>query len=69
MPEIAVDIELYCDTCGSGICGNGTATYRRNQPSFRIAACDKCVAVADEVGYTRGYAEGFDEARKRYDKD
>lgn len=69
MPSIDVDIELYCDTCGKGICGLGTATRTRNQPAFRIEACDTCVEQADIAGYTRGYDEGYKAAREKYDID
>lgn len=59
MPNIGVDIELYCDTCGSGICANGTATYTRNQPCFRIDACQKCMSNAENDGYDKGHRDGF----------
>lgn len=67
MPEIELNIELYCATCGAGICGNGTATQRRGQPCFQIEACDKCVSTADDEGYKRGYDAGYAEAREKYD--
>jgi hypothetical protein len=68
MPAIEVDIELYCDTCGEGICGLGVATYKRGQPSFRIEACRNCMSRAeskgDDAGYARGYNDGYEAARK-----
>jgi hypothetical protein len=69
MPEIEVNIELYCETCGAGICGLGTATKTRGQACFRIEACDKCVSNADDAGYKRGYDEGYQAARERYESD
>lgn len=73
MPDISVEIELYCDTCGDGICGTGVATYTRRQPAFRIPACQICVDRAYErgrsdgedrgyeLGYNVGYREGLSE--------
>lgn len=69
MPDIEVNIELYCDTCGKGMCGNGTATHTRNQPCFRIEACDTCVSRADEAGYDRGYLKGYEAARGKYEQE
>lgn len=62
MPSIEVDIELYCATCGEGICGLGTATTRRGQPCFQVEACQTCVSRADDAGYDRGYAQGLSDA-------
>ncbi len=68
MPLIELEIELYCNTCGEGICGLGTATYNRRQPCFRIDACRNCIAVAesrgDDTGYARGYDDGLNSAIK-----
>lgn len=57
MPEIAVDIELYCAKCGAGICANGTATRKRNYPCFVIDPCEKCLDIADTQGYDRGVSD------------
>lgn len=65
MPDISIDIELYCNTCGSGICGNGMATYTRRQPCFRIDACEKCTENARDDGYEKGY----EAARKEFCRD
>jgi len=66
MPTIEIDIELYCETCGEGICALGTATHRRGQPCFRIDACETCTSRADAAGYERGYSEGYDKAKDEY---
>ena len=60
MPEIEVNIEIYCAKCGAGICGNATATrtFTRQEPSFRIDPCEKC--LQDE--YDRGYDDGYDQS-------
>lgn len=58
MPEIEVNIELYCAGCGAGICANGTATKKRHQPCFDVEPCQKCLDAADTEGYNRGYDAG-----------
>lgn len=68
MPEIEVtitgyaDIEIYCDTCGSGICNLATATETRTrkQPCFRVEACTTCMEKEYDRGKDDGYAIGYD---------
>ena len=62
MPEIEINIELYCARCGGDMCALGTATSRRGQPCFQITPCETCLEQAerdaDEAGYARGYEAG-----------
>lgn len=60
MPEVKVDveIELYCNRCGDGICGNGVVTYTRHRPSFRIDPCRQCLKAERQDGYEEGYEAG-----------
>ncbi|MEK9207289.1 MAG: hypothetical protein AAB922_02325 [Patescibacteria group bacterium] len=66
MPEIAVNIEVYCASCGDGICNTveSTKTRNRGEPCFRVPACEKCVEAADRAGYERGRDEGYAEGLK-----
>ena len=59
MPEISVNIEVYCATCGDGICNltESTKTRQRQEPCFRVEACPTCIKKAEDRGYDRGYAE------------
>ena len=59
MPDIEVNIELYCATCEGGISDRGTAKVHRGQPCFYIEACATCIEKADVAGYERGYQEGL----------
>jgi hypothetical protein len=63
MPDIEVDIELFCARCGEGICNNATAkrTRIRSQPCFEIEPCEKCLSNAEDKGYQRGYEEAQNE--------
>ena len=72
MPEIevtvvgSVDIELYCEKCGEGICANGTATLTRGHPCFRIDPCEKCLSTERNIGYEEGYQTGYAEAEDKF---
>jgi hypothetical protein len=57
MPEVNVDVEVYCAACGEGLCGQTESTTgrQRDQPQFRVDPCQRCLDAADEEGYTRGY--------------
>ena len=58
MPEIDVNIELYC-SCGEGLCNQSTPTHTktRGEPMFQIEPCQKCLDRAKDEGYEEGYAE------------
>jgi hypothetical protein len=70
MPDITVEIELYCSECGAGICNNGTERTRpslwsKAAPGFDVTPCDKCMDNKHEEGYQKGYDEGY---KVGYDK-
>lgn len=49
--DIEYEFEVYCDTCGAGLCSNTTVTTtrNRNQPSIRVSVCDDCIAEQTAV--------------------
>jgi hypothetical protein len=49
MPEIEVNVEVYCGTCGEGLCNQTTfaKTRSRNEPSLRVEVCPRCIAEKD----------------------
>lgn len=67
MTVATINIEIYCATCGAGLCGDTefAETYSRHEPSFRVAACSHCMEVARDEGrdegYDQGRKEGYDE--------
>lgn len=67
MPEISVEIELYCAKCGEGICANGTATKKRRQECFVIEPCEKCLERAESSGFDKGHEKGYAEAQDAYE--
>jgi len=60
MPDIEVNIEIYCTGCGAGICSNATATQVRRQPCFQVEPCEKCMGKAEAAGREEGYKEGYE---------
>lgn len=49
--EVEVDIEVYCGTCGEGICSDSKVELRRNWGEcVRVTAtCKNCVKECDEL--------------------
>ncbi len=64
MPDIEVNIEIYCGRCRAGLCANATATARRGQPCFQVEPCETCLSNEEDKGFNRGHTEGYEEARK-----
>lgn len=40
-----IDFEVYCDTCGAGICSNAKTVRSRNRGELqvRVSVCDNCI--------------------------
>lgn len=50
--EVSVDFEVFCGTCGSGLCGQSSTRRSRNRGGFQVEvkACDTCMErVREEV--------------------
>jgi hypothetical protein len=59
MPEIKVNIEIFCDRCGDGLCGNTSArnkSGRYSEEAYFVKPCAKCLKEK--------YEEGYEEAQK-----
>lgn len=58
MPEVSVEIEIYC-SCGEGLCNTSTGgSGRRGEPIITVEPCEKCLEKARDEGYDQGYSEG-----------
>lgn len=46
MPSFTLDFEVYCATCGAGLCNQSdTRTSRhRGEPQVTVEACKDCIA-------------------------
>lgn len=65
MPSVEIEIEVYCNTCGAGLCNETDVAKTRNRgmDSFRVNACEGCLKSARDEGYDAGY----EAARKEYE--
>lgn len=64
MPEVTIDVEVYCADCGEGLCSQteSVRSYRRGEPQFRVEACKRCLEVTRDEGYEEGYSKGQKDA-------
>ena len=64
MPEVSfdvkVDVEVWCGSCGAGLCGVATA---EDYKGVTVEACEKCM----KAEYDRGYADGLEEGEAHHD--
>lgn len=58
MPEITIDIEVWCSECGQGIC-HLASDHGRNKPGIDVGLCDKCLKAARDEARNEGYDEGY----------
>jgi len=59
MPNVTINIDVYCARCGRGLCHQTESTITKNQPSFLIDVepCEYCL----DLSYNEGYRKGYDE--------
>jgi hypothetical protein len=64
MPELPFEFEVFCKTCGEGLCHNCTegTTPRRGMPFIQVEPCETCIDNAKDEGHDRGYEEALEEA-------
>lgn len=70
MPDVTIEVEVYCATCGDGLCNLTESTYTRVRgvrgvPCFRVEACPKCIDRAREEGIEEGREQAEQEAEER----
>ena len=60
MPNVEVEVEVYCASCGAGLCNQTESTVGRSRsiPQFRVEPCEKCLDGARKDGHNDGYEEG-----------
>jgi len=65
MPEVTVEIEVYCGTCGAGLCNQSTVgqTQGRGQQFIKVEVCEHCMDHARDEGFDQGHAKGLDEGQ------
>ena len=66
MVDIEVDIEIWCATCGAGLCNATSADRRHGRPAFQVEACQRCMDAAEERGREEGYLEGVNDTERAH---
>lgn len=60
MPDLTVDVDVYCGRCGDVLQAEFKEGYQRSN-KCNVEPCEKCLEVAkdegEEVGHTRGLAD------------
>lgn len=48
--NITIEFEVYCDTCGTGLCNDSTVTIGRSRGirQVRVKACYSCMDKKDD---------------------
>jgi len=58
MPEISVEVRVYCDVCGADLSADAWDT------DIHVKPCEACMEErereAERAGYERGYQDGLD---------
>ncbi len=63
MPELRVDVEVWCE-CGEGLCHQSSpATHG---VGVVVEPCEKCKDAAKEEGDNEGYDRGYKSAKDEY---
>lgn len=66
MPIVEVDIQVYCETCGAGICHLSTGKRdHRGNTGLHVAPCTACMKNERDAGYE----EGYEKAQAKFDVD
>ncbi len=57
MPDINVNIDVYCGKCGAGLCHQTSVRDYRGGHSLDVDPCEKCLSEANGEGYEEGLAD------------
>lgn len=57
MPEVLIEVEVFCAECGDGLCNQTESKTRYpDVQGFHVAPCKACLRVARDEGYDEGQA-------------
>lgn len=57
MPTFDLDFEVYCATCGAGLCNQSNTESTRSGFRVTIEPCKRCMDDANYEGYLKGKDE------------
>ena len=57
--DVEIEVEIFCATCGAGLCKGSTAVKTRNRQTdaIDVEACQKCLDNSFDAGYEKARAE------------
>ena len=55
---VDIDVEVWCATCGGGLCGQSTVENSCHGVATRVAVCETCLERARADAYNEGYEQG-----------
>lgn len=65
MPEVSVEIEVYC-SCGEGLCNQSSSgVSARGALYITVEPCDKCMSKQYDEGCLKGYDDAVAESRSQ----
>jgi len=63
MPNITVDIGVWCAECGAGLCHQTTERVHTHATTgFDVGVCEVCLDRVRDAAYDKGYNEGYEAA-------
>lgn len=64
MPAFELEFEVFCGTCGAGLCNQSDtrSSRQRRMPQVTVEPCTVCLEKQYQSGYDKGYDEGYEEA-------
>ncbi len=71
MPDVTVNVDVYCGRCGDGLCNQTTykENYTGRDKAFHVEPCEKCLDAAKDEGDDKGYTRGLDDGREEAELD
>ena len=59
MPEFetTIEFEVYCGTCGAGLCGQSVVQHGSRGWRVDVEACKSCMDDAKDAGYAKAMDE------------
>jgi len=62
MPFFEVEFEVYCATCGNGLCNQSNGSNSRRMSRVDVEVCQNCIDKAKEEASEKAYQDGYTDA-------
>jgi len=64
MPILELEFEVFCGTCGAGLCNNTTEGSNKHSQYIQVEACENCLEEARGEGEDKGYNKGYEQCQE-----